>query len=101
MTEEVKKFFEEVGLVKGIENMKKFQEEFIDKNYIEKQKVDELIAVNRSEVYDEMNKALKDYQQKVKEIITSNFNMFAHEVGGVDIESIERFAKAILEELKL
>ena len=37
--EDIKKFFEEIGLVKGIENIKKFKEQILDKYYIEKEKL--------------------------------------------------------------
>jgi len=39
------------------------------RNVIDKKRVDELIAANRSEVYDKMNQTLKYYQKKVEEVI--------------------------------
>lgn len=48
--EEIKKFFEEIGLTKGVENIRKFQEEILNKYYIDKQKVKEAINAFENEI---------------------------------------------------
>ncbi len=68
---------------------------FLEIHCISKQIHEDLLAIARSEVYDEMNTVLKEYQDKVKEAIEKSINKWDFNFSVTNEEIIEGLLKEL------